>query len=74
VLGETGDGDVEVIAIVFADMANEVNTVNEPILNCFPLVLATGWVTTKGKDVTTTSLLCILVYTSTLADARCMDP
>ena len=52
-LGETCNGDVEVVTILLADVPYEINPMNESSLNCFPLVFAQRWVTTQCKDVPT---------------------
>lgn len=60
VLRETCDGNVEVVAVLFTDMADEVDTVGETTFDNFPFVLSLWWISTKGKDVTAAELFRVL--------------
>jgi hypothetical protein len=39
-LREARDGDIEVVIIIFADMSDEVGSVNEAAFNSLPLILS----------------------------------
>ena len=60
VLGEACNSDVEIVAVVLADVADQVDSMDEATLDGFPLILARGRVATQGEDVSTPRLLRIL--------------
>jgi hypothetical protein len=57
VLGEAGDGDVEVVAVFAADVSDEVDAVDEAPLDGLPFAFTVWWVTSEGEDIATPGLL-----------------
>lgn len=49
-LGVACHGDIEVVAVLGADVADEIDTIGKTTLNGFPF-LADRWVTAESKDV-----------------------
>lgn len=60
VLRETSDGDVEVITVLFTNVADQVDTMSKPTIDGLPFVLALWWVTAKGEDISAAELFSVL--------------
>lgn len=56
-LGEAGDCYVKVVPVIFMDVSDEIDSMDETTLDGFPLIFACRGVPTKGKDVTAPVLL-----------------
>ena len=65
-LGEPGDGDVKVVAILGADILDEVDSFGEPARGGLPFGLTVRRVTTEGENVLTSVFLGDLSWGSQL--------
>lgn len=60
VLGETGDGDFEVVAVVLANVTDKIDAMFKTTFYGRPFVLACWGVTAKGEDIAAAMQLCFL--------------
>lgn len=53
---KAGNSDIEVIAVVFLDVSNEIDSVDKASFNCLPDLLP-GWrIPSKSQNITTSVL------------------
>lgn len=53
---EAWNGDVEVVAMVFLDMSNEINPVDKATFDGLPDVFAGWWITSESENIATSML------------------
>ena len=46
-LGKSGHGDLEIVAVVLADMTDKVDSVNKAVIGGCPFILACGRVSSQ---------------------------
>jgi hypothetical protein len=56
VLRKAGNSDIEVVAMMFLDVSNEIDPVEEATFDRFPDVFPGWWVPSEGKDIATPML------------------